>query len=186
MNSIKEFFFLNLNQYESFGINFPIGILIIMMSVVLCCAAFIINYQKLFTLNLLKQLTRHNATDEKSAKTLSELHLENSLGLKYSLSSSNSLKSMVKRVGEKTPTYEEYVENSKKKGYKEEKIDFDTARFYINKESLGRVQRIMETSNPAWWRPALMSLFVIALAAIITVFLPELLEWINDYVINKS
>ena len=186
MNSIKDFFFLNLNQYESFGINFPIGILITAMSVVLCCAAFLINYQKLYTLALLKQLTRHEATDEKSAKTLAELHLNKSFGLKYSLSASNSLKSMVKRVGEVIPTYEEYVENSKKKGYKEEKIDFDTARFYLNKEALGKVQRVMETSNPAWWRPALMSLFVIVLAAILAVFLPELLELINDYVMNKS
>ena len=105
MNSIKDFFFLNLNQYENFAINFPIGMLLIAMTAVLCASTFIINYQKYYTLAILKQLTRHKATDEKSAKTLAELRLEKSFGLKYSLERSNSLKSMVKRVGEKTPTY---------------------------------------------------------------------------------
>ena len=132
MNSIKDFFFLNLNQYESFGFSFPIGMFLIFMTVVLCAASFVLNYQKCYTRAILKQLTRHKAKDEKSAKTLSELHLEKSLGLKYALAKSSSLKSMVKRVGESTPTYEEFVENSKKKGFKEEKIDFDE-----NKESKG-------------------------------------------------
>ena len=185
MNSIKDFFFLNLNQYENFAINFPIGMLLIAMTAVLCASTFIINYQKYYTLVILKQLTRHKATDEKSAKTLAELRLEKSFGLKYSLERSNSLKSMVKRVGEKTPTYEEFIENSKKKGYKEEKIDFESARFYIDKKAQGKIQRIMESPTPDWWRPVLMSLFFISLAVIVGVFLPELLDWINNYVAEK-
>ena len=185
MNSIKDFFFLNLNQYENFAVSFPVGIFLIFITVALCAASFIVNYQKHYTLAILKQLTRHNATDEKSAKTLGEVHLEKSFGLKYSLQRSNSMKSMVKRVGEKIPTYEEFVENSKKKGYKEEKIDFESARFYIDAGAQEKIQRIMQEPAPAWWRPVLMSLFFISLAVIIGVFLPELLSWINNTVADK-
>lgn len=176
---------MNLNQYENFGLSFPIGIFLIFMTVVLCASAFLINYQKRYTLAVLKQLARHKATDEKSAKTLGELHLERSLGLKYALAKSSALKSMVKMVGEKTPTYEEFIENSKNKDYKEEKIDFESARFYIDTGAQAKVQRIMQEPEPAWWRPILMSLFFIAIAVIVGVFLPQLLYWVNNYVADK-
>ena len=69
MSFIKDFFLLNLSQFENFGIYFPIGAIITSFALALCITVFAVNYHKRYTATLLTQLIRHEAYDEASAKT---------------------------------------------------------------------------------------------------------------------
>ena len=182
MKFIKDFLLLNFDQFENFGFSFPIGIFVTSMAAALCIAVFTINHHKNYTLCILKQLIRHEALDESRAKTLAELRLDGIWGLKSALSRKGQLTYMVKRVGEKTQTYDEYVAESKKKGYKEDKPDFDCAKFYIPADRIDRAKRLVETTNTEWWRPALMCLFILIFLGVIATFLPGLLDAINNSV----
>lgn len=180
MDFIKEFFLLNFNQFDNFGISFPIGIFLTSMAIALCAAVFIINHHKRYTCSFLKQLLRHEALDDQKAKTLTSLKLENMLGLKSALARKGQLTYMVKRVGETEKTYDEYMVESKKRGYKDEKIDFESALFYIAPERVDRAKRLVETTNTEWWRPALMAVFIVSIWVIMALFVPELLQSLNE------
>ena len=182
MNFITDFLSLNLTQYENFGINFPIGMVIVIFSVAMCVAFFIYNYRKRYTAFMLKQLIRHNATSAENAKTLKDIHLEKNLYLKSALSGSGQLTYLVKSADASNPTYEEYVTESKKRGFKEKKINFEEAKFYVHEERVNKAKRIVETSNTEWWRPILFSAIVIVLLVISAIFLPEILNSINSSV----
>ena len=182
MDFITEFFSLNLSQYENFGINFPIGMFIVFFTLAMCAAFFIYNYQKRYVAFMLKQLIRHNATSRENAKTLKELHLEKNFYLKSALSGSGQLTYLVKSTDYSQPTYEEYVSESKKRGFKEKKINFEQAKFYISEERINESKRIVERSNTEWWRPILFSAIAIALLGILAIFLPEILNSINSSV----
>ncbi len=180
MKFIKDFFLLDLSQFENIAIYLPIGVIFTSLALALCVAVFIINYHKRYTTQLLTQLIRHEALDEQGAKTLGALRLDKLFGLKSALSRKGQLTYMVRRVGETQQTYEEYLAVSKKRGYKEEKINFDEARFYIDPERADRAKRLVETTNTEWWRPTLMAVFIIAIWVIMALSLPELLEWLNE------
>jgi len=182
MDFIKDFLSLNLSQYENFGVNFPIGAFLSIFSLAMCVAFFIYNYQKRYTALILKQLLRHSATSAETAKTLKDLHLENNFYLKSALSGSGQLSHLVKSSENLKPTYEEYISNAKKRGFKEAKINFDNARFYISEEKMSRVKRIVETNNTEWWRPVLFSAILILLLVILSIFLPDILQAINSSV----
>lgn len=180
MNFIKEFFILNLNDYENIPFYFPVGLLITLLTVAMCVAVFVINYRNGYTCAMIKQLLRHGATDENGAKTLKELRLDNIYGLKGALSRSGRLTYIVKRVGDVKPSYEEFMANRKKRGYKEEGIDFSEARFYIAEEQLDRAKGILEKSGASIWKPIILSVIFIAAWVILALFLPDLLEYINS------
>ena len=84
------------------------------------------------------------------------------------------------RVGEQKLSYEEYVKLTKTRGYKEEKIDFNTALFYLDEENLPRAKRIFESDNSSIIRPILMSVMLLALLICATLVVPEILTYIND------
>lgn len=180
MNFIKDFVFLNLSQYENFGLSFPLGLFLILLSVGVCSISFYLNYYKSRTSALYKQLLRHEATCEANAKTLKELRLFDSLILRRSLSRGGELTSIVKRAGEIKPTYEEYIEKSSKRGYKPEKIDFNEARFYIEEGKEDKAKRLLEQSSPAVWKPILLSAVFAAVLVLLALFLPDLLTVINN------
>ena len=180
MKIIKEFFFLNFSQYENIGLYFPVGVFLIALCAVMCISVFFITYYKKYTQALYKQLIRHNATDESSAKTLSQLRLSGCRGIRFSLSRSNGqLGYIVKRVGDVKPTYEEYVEKTKKRGYKPEKINFDEALFYIAPDKKDVAKKLIESSEPAWWKAILISTVLIGILILLVFTLPDLLSLIN-------
>lgn len=182
MDFIKDFLSLNLSQFENFGMSFPIGAFLMIFSLAMCVAFFIYNYKKRSAALILKQLIRHNATSGETAKTLKDLHLEKNFYLKSALSGGGQLSHLVKSAEDLKPTYEEYILNSKKRGYKEKKIDFDEAKFYISEEQINKAKRIVETSNTELWRPILFSAVMILLLVILMIFLPEILQAINSSV----
>ena len=180
MQNIKDFFFLNLNNFENINIPFPIGMFLTLFTLVMCVMTFVVNYQKMTSAGLLKQLLRHKAFDEESAKTLKALKIKPTLALRHSLSQSGQLTYMVKRAGYIKPTYEEYVSKTKKRACKEERIDFGNAEFYLDLEKIDRAKRTVETSNTAWYRPIVLTALFIAVWVVLLFSLPPLLEYLNE------
>ncbi len=172
---IKEFFTLNLADYENIGLIFPIGAVIFLFAVAAAIAVFFTHFYKSQSLALVKQLVRHEAFDEERAKTLKALRLSPSFLLKRILES-GEIKSIVRRHGEVKPTYEEYVEASRKKGYKPEKVDYDSAKFYLTEDGKGRAEKIISDSRPAIWKPILFTVIAAALVVLLMVFLPDMLS----------
>ncbi len=179
MKIIKDFFLLNLSKYEGFKIAFPIGAFIFAVAVASCAAVFAMTYYKRTNAAICKQLMRHNATEESAAKTLKELRLSNSRAVKSALSKSGQITHIVKRAGASVPTYEEYVANMKKKGYRPEKIDFETAKFYILPTETDTAKQILYTGSHPWWKPAAISVGIIAVLVLMMFFLPDILSSIN-------
>lgn len=182
MKFIKDFVSLNFSQYDNFGFAFPIGFFITALLCAMCVAAFVLNYSCRCETALLKQLIRHGATDEDKAKTLQQLRLSGSRYIKHMLSrGSGRVCATVSRAGYTPPSYEDYVAASKKRGYKAEKIDFDTARFYLNGDNLKKAEGYVNTAHSELWRPIITAAVIICIFALLVAFLPDALALINSW-----
>ena len=181
MGFIKDFLFLNLNQYNNIAINFPIGAVILFSAVCASLAAFYLNFANARSYDICKQLFRFGAFSEFSARTLKELHLDSSRYIRFILSRSGGVTRIVKRVGEKTLTYEEYLESVKLK-QKPEKINFDEARFYISPEAKEKANAMLSSSTPSIYKPIALTVFLALLLVLAVLFLPDLLSAINSAV----
>ena len=180
MKFIKEFFILNLNDYENIPFYFPIGLLITLLTLAMCIAVFVIAFRNRFVSETLKQLIRHDALNEKSAKTLKELRLDRLLGLKTALSTSGQLTYLVKRVGQAKMSYEDFMSLPKKNRYKSEKIDFDAAQFYIAPEQLDRARTTLDKTSGSILKPVIIAAILIVAWLFLALFLPDLLAYINS------
>ena len=176
---LKDFFFLNLNNYKNFKASFPIGMFLIAAALASCAAVFATTYYKRTNSAICKQLMRHGATEEGKAKNLKELRLYDSRAVRVALSKSGQITHIVKRAGERVPTYEEYVANMKKKGSKPDKIDIDTAKFYVSPDKTDAANKILHSANHSWWKPAAISVGIVAVLALLMIFLPDVLSSIN-------
>ena len=177
MKILKEFFFLNLIQFENIGIYFPLGVFLILACAVACCSVIFFTYHKIYTRLIYKKLLRHNAVGEENAKTLRELKIDDSFAIRSLLSRPNGqLTYIVKRAGEEKISYEEYMQKSKKV---EEKIDFSTAGFYIPGDKTDMAKKLLEGSEPSWIKAAIVCVFFIGLLVLAVFTAYDLLYWIN-------
>ena len=181
MRFFKDFFFLNLEDYDNFGIRFPLGMFLIFLSVAMCAAYFIITYRNIYMVTLLKKLIRHNATSEECAITLGEIGLSKNRPLCRALSRSGQLTFIVKQKGAVETTYEEYTKKLKTKNFKDAKIDFRLAEFYISPDRIDRAQKMVETNSTSWVKPIVLSGITLALLFLFAIFSPEILTAINNY-----
>lgn len=179
---LYDFFFLNLKDYPNIGIDFEINVFLLVLTLALCVSFFFVNHHRSMMQTIVKQLTRHEATDEDSAKTLTELGLGRAFVLKWALSRPGLLTRIIGRVGEKSYTYEEYVALSKKKGgLKEEKIDFNEARFYIRESGAERAKLILENYGTSLPRAILYCVLFLVLYVCIALSMPEILSLIDSW-----
>ena len=181
MAFIKDMITLNAKDYLQTAMDIYINAIVFIIATVLCCASFLINHHKSYTILLIKQLLRRNATSEENAKTLAQLHLEYSKSIKAALNRRGQLTDIVKMAGYKAPTYEEYIalQKSKKKA-KEEKIDFSSARFFIPEQQHNRAKLLQEKENPTVFRTVLVCLFIVAISVCIALLMPEILRLVSN------
>ena len=179
LDDIKEYLSLNLNDYANININFEINKFILLCAVAMCVVSFFINYKRSILADTVKQLLRHNATDEESAKTLGELRLADSRGVRKAIISSAQLRRMITVVGEHRPTYEEYVAAQKEKRKLEEQ-DPLTLRIYVPKEAMDRAKYVYNTYNSSIPRTLLTCVMFISLAVCLILVMPELLTTIDN------
>lgn len=207
-NFDKNYLSINLNEYENIGMNLPIVKLLLVVAVAFIVAIIIINYSKSNLYLMVKQLMRHGALGEDSAKTLGELKLTDNRGIKRALAHSSQMRSIVSTVGEEKMSYEEYLE--KKKALREAKraenkggffkrlwaavvgffytrdeilfaeIDFSAARFYIKEEGKNRASKIYNSNDITPIRTAFTCVFVALFFIGLMFAMPEVLNWINS------
>lgn len=179
----KKYFLINLQDYPNIGLDFPITIFLACFFFALIVTTLIVNYRRHKMEELIKALTRHGATDETEAKTLGELKLDNKV-FRHLLSREGQITKLVGRVGEVKPTYEEYIEKTKRKEYKDEKIDFSSARFFIRDEGRDRAKRIVEYGNISPLSTALFCLLLVAVFICLSLLMPGILSAINGFLGN--
>jgi len=179
----KKGFLANLRDYEGFGVDFPIGILVAVLFAVMIAVTAVVSYRKYLTVMLASRLLRKEAISEDSAKTLSALGIQN-FGISFVLSSGGETKKLFKIKGKREYTYEEYKELISTKGYKEEKTDLKTAELYINPDDLVTAKRIGESEPPGLLSTVLFCLLIVIAYFAITMFLPDILNYISNLSLN--
>lgn len=173
----EEYFSVNLKDYPNIGIDLEISKLLFYFCIGVMIAAIVLNYKRACTVSLIKKLLRYNSTDEESAKTLAELNIKD-IEAKVALSTGR-IERMIGISDKKEYTFEEYSALIKKKGFKDEKIDFNNAKLYIKKESLEEAKKIAEQKSPTVLNTILFCLFLISIYVCIALVVPEILNLIN-------
>ena len=174
----EKYFLVNLNDYPNIGIDLEISKVLFCLLVGLIVATVVIGYRRYAVITIIKKLMRHEIYSEENAKTLVELSI-NSFGTRMALKGKGRLSGIVKRVGEKEYTYEEYSALIKTKGFKEEDIDFNEAKFYLKKENLNEAQKVLNVPTPSVINTLLFSVLLIAVYICIILIIPELLTLIS-------
>lgn len=177
--SLRDIIFLNAKDYLLTESNIPINIVVLAIGIALSVASIFIYYHKAYTLAIIKALLRREAVGEENAKTLSELHVNSSFALKRALSRKGQLTRIVKRAGYTEPTYEEYMALSKKER-RGEKIDFETARFFIPRDLVDKAKLIKDKENPTVIRTLLVCLLIIALSVCFMMLMPAILTFLSN------
>lgn len=148
----RKYIMLNLNEYDSFGgFDFYITIFLWLLTAGLCAGIFFSNYKRNKAIRLTKKLLRHGARTEEEAKTLGELGLEVK---KYSkiLGIGTRLSRVVKVVGAREISYEEYLALEKEKKEKKKNSALSrptTIRSEVTGAAVSAVQVTEETAESA-------------------------------------
>jgi len=189
----NDFFSLNLKDFNNIGIDVEINKVLFVFTVVIIIGAVFISYFRNSMVTVIKRLKRFDALTEESAKTLDEIRT-NTFGARVLMRSSNRLKRIVKRVGEKDYSYEEYVELSKKQKRKKKdkktraKIkekkkayrDLTNARFYIRDLSENETKRVLMTRTTTVFNTVLFCVLIFAVFVCLLLLSPLILRFIND------
>ena len=173
---LKNYLLLDLSYYYDVGFPFYINAFILVIFLVFIAVMVATNVLRRNMYLAVKQLYRHGAGNEDSAKTLGEIGLVNNKAVKRLLSSDGQLTSAVLRVGAKRYTYEEYLEAQRSGKLPKEKIDFTTARFYLSEEAAPRVKRILNGYNVSTLQTVLLSLLLLAIYVGVSILVPDVLS----------
>ena len=173
-----QYIFLNFKDYKNLGFNFPVGFILIFLSIAFPIVVFFINHKKNTVTFAVKQLVRHDAFDESNAKSLKALRLAKINSFKKMLVSGGQMSSMIKIAGYKKPSYEDYIK-SKKENNNASKINFDEIKIFLSEESREKAETIAESEITPLWKPVLISLAGIFLILLLFVFMPEILVFLN-------
>lgn len=174
LSDLKRFFSLNLNEYENIGIDFPIGIFCSLLCLAFCISLFVIYFRKRILSDVAVALVRHEAFDASLAKTLKQLKIDTP-AVRYEIRRNRRLAAMVSVAGKEDISYDDYLSLTKSEQKKYDKIDFDTALFYLNKEGIESAKIISEKDGTSIFSPIFISLFSIAVLFLLSQFLPDLL-----------
>ncbi len=182
MSYFEKAFFVNFADYPNLGFDLPINIVLLIFFAGMCIGLLALDFSRKYMRLTVRQLLRHDAVGADKAVPLSKVGLADSRIVKMFLSGSGHLCRIVKRVGNKEYTYEEYVALQKAKKLKREKIDFSTAEFYIAPEMLDRANNISNNYRTSLVKTALACVFLAALYICLMLAMPELLTLLNNLV----
>lgn len=177
---VKECFSVNLNDYESFGVDFEINKAIAIGFFILCIGAVALNIYRGNIRLMVNQLVRHGAYGEDNAKSLKELGLDKHKIIRYMLKRDNLLTGVVSVKGKQEYTYEEYLALKKEKKLKEEPLDVDLAQFYICEEKKDRCEHILDRYVTSPTRTLVSVLFIVIMCVCIISSMPEILGMLDN------
>lgn len=180
---LDTYFNINLKDYSNLGVDFNISITLLFFFLGICVAAFFINHHRTYMASMVKQLFRHGAMNEESAKTLNELGLGGVGSLKRALARGGQLTKLVRRVGEEKMSYEEYMRLKKEKKLPpEEKIDFNLARFFVDPQNAERARRFYENNNSSVIKTVLICVLILAVYFCLMLVMPSILSLLDGIV----
>ena len=181
----NEIFNINLSDYENIGINFPINKVLLALTLTLCAACVAFELQRMYTKDLVRKMIRREAFSVDSGVTLSDIGFNNVITRWILTSDTSFVARLVKRVGAVEYTYDEYVSLQKAKKLKREKIDFATARFYLDSTQEKRRNHIMQNYNSSVLRIIMMCALMLVVYGCVAILVPEILSIINDSLVNN-
>ncbi len=178
MSFTKNIFLVNLKDYPNIGIDLQISKLLFYIFVGLIVIAIVVNLRRA-TINLLIiKLLQEEILSKENAKTLTELDINN-LGTRLLLSCNCCLSKIVLIADN---DYTEKESNKKSQIFKRKKINFDEVRFYLNNESLGDAQKIVDVPTPSVINTLLFCILLFGIYICIVLIIPELLTFINNII----
>lgn len=174
----NKYFLINLLDYPNIGIDLQINVILFCFLIGLIVTTVIINLRNEAVTRLIKKLLRYESLNEENAKTLTDLGINNAI-TRSTLMGSSRIAKIISRVGAIQMTYEEYVEAIKDKKYKEEKIDFNTASFYISEENYEEAVSFTEADTTSPLNTALLCLLMTAIYVFLMFLMPSILSIID-------
>ena len=176
---IKKYFAINLSDYENMNFSLEINKVVLGVCIAMIVGVVLLNIYRGNGRLLVMQLTRHGATSENEAKTLGELGLANSRAIKKILSGGNVIAKTVTRIGAVKYDYETYVKMDKKARAEAERIDFESARFYIAEEPSTRAAFIIERYATSLSRTIASCVLVTLLCGCVIGCMPAILSAVD-------
>ena len=178
---IKNCLMVDLADYFDIGMHFYINLFLLAIFIAFIGVSFATNHFRRSMYIAVKQLSRHNAVSEESAKTLSEIGLKDNKTVKRFLSGDSQLTAVVLRVGEKRYTYEEYLAAQKKGQIPKETVDFKTARFYLSEKAMPRVKRIMNSYNVSTVQSVVFAILILFVYVGVSIIVPDILAMLGGF-----
>ena len=183
-----RFFLINTNEYYNLGADLWINklLFILMPIVVLIWVGYHLVRNNTFL--IVKRLAKRDAMSEGNAKTLAELGLGDRKILKWMLSGDGRITRLVKRKGAPVYTYEEYVEAQKRRKKKstdgaldpgKEKIDFETAEFYLDGTQSERITKICASYEVRPRHTVIMCIGIVVTFVIVMLLMHEILTGLD-------
>lgn len=176
--NLKQFWSLNLKDYESIGIDFSIGAFFTLLIFAFVFSVFVIYFRRRAIFDISTALLRHECFDENRAKSLKALRL-NTFICKYEIKKNRRLSSILLIKGKETLSYEEYVALDRSKQREYEKIDFETAEFFLGENGKATAEIATEKNNVSILSPIILSALAITLLFVLAEYLPDLLRLIK-------
>lgn len=179
-----RFFLINLKDYYNLGVDLEINLVLLALFPIVLLIWIAFHFMRNNTFTIVKRLARRKATTEDGAKTLTELGLGRNFLLKWMLCGDGQVTKIVKRVGAPSYTYEEYAALSKKEK-NGNKIDFETARFYLNSEKQDRIDKILNRYEVKVHHTVLMCVAILVAFACAILLMPDILlglDWLVGFV----
>lgn len=188
---LRYYMSINLKSYPSLGFDLKIGWILLALTIGIIVAAVIITLQRNGMISLIKKLYRCEAKDENSAKALSELGLDN-IVIRGLLKGSGRIRRIVKAVGEKEYTYEEYIALSKEKknkkrvdGVKKSKEKI-TLRYYLCDFESSDTKNLVEARRSPLLNTILFCILMISIYVCVMLLMPDILDLLNDFIANTK
>jgi len=170
---------LNLKDYPAVGIDLEINKLLLIVMTAIIIGTVIINRKRALITLTVSKLLRREAIGEENSVALKHLGIDTKAVIRLLLGG-GQIKTLVKIVGEVTPTYEEYVAKMKDKGYKGETVDLDSAELYLDREQLDTAKRIAQNRSSSPVNTLLFCVLVFAVFVCLILLMPEILTLLNN------
>lgn len=187
--ALRDAFHVNLSDY-GFGVDFAICEFLLAILIGVALAALAAGFLRAARTSFLRALLRHKAIGEDHARTLAELRMDSRVLIRYAVRHrGGEFARLVARVGEVSPTYEEYLAAQKlpraRRAEQARKARVPAyapdARFYLREDGVSRARRLCEQVGNS---PLGAILIVVCLAlfyALLLIFMPHILSFVSGF-----
>jgi hypothetical protein len=184
---IEKYITINLSDYDSFGFDLQINVIIIAVAIALCIGAFVIYRNNCNVSLLIKRLIRKECFSPETALSIKDLGLSHYPAIaRLLLSNQGIIRRIVKYSEDREETSSEIsdTENSTKdqdgSGALAEKDIFER-KIFIPEENIDIARQAIESKNTSLASTILTCVIIIAVGSILVFSMPKILTVINGW-----